>query len=903
MSGMATYRMIGGRNWLVDDWHRAQAAALHSLAKEHGGPIAPSQLADALQVSVDDLTPVALVKNGHAFFRGPRGSSRMLWPREGTAPRLVHAVAAFRRLRQGVTLAWREPRRTGSRKFIRRRMTISRTLRSRVQSALRVGMRHIGLDHLRHAEQHHLRLLLDAVWEESMSRSNLPRELWQAKGDVAARARHTADNRRSELMQFLSWAEHEGFVSLHDLQSITLPESWTRFVLRAEGAPGQLDVVARRLAKIAFTRLHLPSPERLVDRGFRTIEDEIINGGSYGSDGSARTTLSKLRRAWNYCATAAEPAYPVWPTNEHGGTPKRLPDGGLQLSWWSAGAFFAGRPSLLDAPGFERQKQQAQDMKDWWMLSDPHARPVAQGGPLARRPKLSRQGKGRKRLGARHPGEETAKKPLTVVSRVQRFAISYDEPELRIAADVIRATEWRDLFRDTERLKRYVRWEIARNAAMNDGKCITGGARMVWYVYTLLWAYYAAPAETRLEDIAKEYASLDLTSKKGRAQARLLEQETAQRTLEIKMWHGAAAEIQDLILALISENGGEIRPKKDKTAIRASLDHQVLGRLADHLRDRRLERADRLLFKTRQLQRAGGEYDLAPSGIAWSVIDRTYCKLILHELMIRAHALLPMRPGLVRRTRFGVHLDPDTLEFAAIGRQDKVEKDAKGNVKRPRVKLDDIAWWNDPNEITDFLQAYRVFVDEARVWLLDHPTKTALRLRQPDDDEFLMISSYGIPWRIQSTYSTSFKAALTSAARSYNASVPAGESPINLPTGWGTRGVYVPRFLYGQRIRDAGGTFEDIAAVLGNSPNTAKRYYQDEQPGEAQNRVTKKLRHSVSRSSALIDSPAQAQTPLETLKRARAEFEAETAALELTTEEAGRLWAAEKERILAGLDK
>lgn len=260
--------MIGGRNWLVDDWHRAQAAALHSLAKEHGGPIAPSQLADALQVSVDDLTPVALVKNGHAFFRGPRGSSRMLWPREGTAPRLVHAVAAFRRLRQGVTLAWREPRRTGSRKFIRRRMTISRTLRSRVQSALRVGMRHIGLDHLRHAEQHHLRLLLDAVWEESMSRSNLPRELWQAKGDVAARARHTADNRRSELMQFLSWAEHEGFVSLHDLQSITLPESWTRFVLRAEGAPGQLDVVARRLAKIAFTRLHLPSPERLVDRGF-----------------------------------------------------------------------------------------------------------------------------------------------------------------------------------------------------------------------------------------------------------------------------------------------------------------------------------------------------------------------------------------------------------------------------------------------------------------------------------------------------------------------------------------------------------------------------------------------------------------------------------------------------------
>lgn len=896
MGGMATYRTIGGRKWLIDDWHRAQADTLRQLAEQHGRPIATAELAAALGVPEGDVTHMALVKNGYALLRGPRGAKRALWPRMATEPRLVEAVAAFRRIPLGTTVSWKEPRRTSTKKFVTRRMTISKTLRSRVQTGLRAALRHIGVDRLRNLEQHHLRLILDATWTLAMMKSVVPRELWHAKGDVAARARHSADNRRSEIMQFLSWGEREGYLSLHDLESITLPAEWSDFVLRAEGAPDQLDVIARRLAKIAFTRLHIASPERLVDYGFAAFEGELVNSDDYGSEASARTTLSKLRRAWNYCA-GITPPYPAWPSDNRTSSKRLLPDGGLELSWWSADGFFDGRATLLDAAGMELQKQEARDLKDWWTLQDPGARPIADGGPLPKRPKLSRKGKGRKRLGARRPEEETAKKPLTVVSRLQRFALTNDEPELRVVIDDMRGTRWAELFRDTERLKRYVRWEIKRNYEGNKGKCLTGGTRLVWYVQTLQWAYFAAPAEARLDAIMREHVRLDLTSVEGQQRAELLERETAQRTLEIRAWHTAADEVRELIENLIADHGGEIRPRKDKTAIRAGLDHKVLRALADHLRDLRLERHERLLRKTRT--RARKEDEIAPSGIAWEVIDRTYCRLAMQEFVLRAHSLLPIRPGTIRRAQIGVHFDPDTLELAVIGRQDKVEKDARGNVKKQRVKLDEIAWWDDPEEVADFLRVFQVYYYEARVWLLDHPTESGLRLRRDDDDAWLLINTRGTPWRRQSTYSTSFKTALTSAARSYNKNAPADLPRIELPKGWGARGVYVPRFLYGQRIRNAGGTFEDIAAVLGNSPMTAMRYYQDEQAGEAQNRVTEKLRRVEDRD---VDSSDAAST-LEILRAARSTLDAEAAGLGLDTDEVAKLWQVERRIIIDRLTR
>jgi hypothetical protein len=54
-------------------------------------------------------------------------------------------------------------------------------------------------------------MMLRAVSEIELDASLLPRELWDSASEVAKRARRTATKRKSELMNFLSWAEWQGF--------------------------------------------------------------------------------------------------------------------------------------------------------------------------------------------------------------------------------------------------------------------------------------------------------------------------------------------------------------------------------------------------------------------------------------------------------------------------------------------------------------------------------------------------------------------------------------------------------------------------------------------------------------------------------------------------------------------
>jgi hypothetical protein len=872
MGGMSTYREINGTRWLVDDWRRAQATRLRELCGEFGRPVSPSELAESLGVEPRHVTHMALVKNGYALLRTIPGDStaRGLWPRAEVSVRLLEAVVHFRSLPPGTVLQWKEPRRTRARQFRARKLTISKTLRSRVQTSLRRARNHLGLRSLRDCRDEHLRLILDAVWTFEMERSLVPRTQWRTRTPVAVRARKTANNRRSEIMQFLSWAEWKGYLDLSCLARETLPHGWTTFISRVVGmADGGIDVAARRLAKIAYDRMQADSPERLVEIGFDEMEELLYADPRYRSKGSAKTTISRLRKAWNAAASADGHApLPLWT-----GTPRvqRREDGGLLNSWWSAHAFMRGTTTLLDTPGMEYQLRQAKDMRDWWTLSDPTLRAESEGGPLPPRPQRSRQERGRKRLGARSEAETTAAKPLTIVSEMQRFALTLDEEERRLDPEQVTQMDWSELFADRGRVRRYIRYVFESSNQANGGK-ITAGVRKVWYVYTIMWSYLPAWLRVEIERIRNERLTLDISSDAGLRKAQQLEQERARHEHRIEQWLREADSVSSYIQELLEEYGG-IVPRKNKTEIRESISHSLIRRMADALRDQRL-----MLAAERRR------------------ITRRYCILVTQEAMLRLHSILPWRPGTLRRAVIGVHIDPDTLEIAVRGRDDKVASDRMG-VKWQQVRIPDLEWWSDPDEIEATVRVLRTLIDDVRPWLWANPTGTGRRLRRAGDDCRLMLSSYGIPWRNAGSYTTSFQAALQAGATLANELLAPGEAPITLPTGYGTTGSYIMRFLYGHRIRQNGGTYNDIASALGNSEATARRHYHDEHETETLGRLARQHRRSP------VDAhPSATRTDaadvIRALRAAKAAFDADVADLDLSEDERAVLWQTRKAELL-----
>jgi hypothetical protein len=928
---MSVYPEINGQRWLVDDWRRTQAAQLQELCGALGRPVSPSELASALCVDLDDVTPMALVRNGHALLRRiPETGAKGLWPRASNVPRLIEALKNFRRVEVGEEFDWKEPRRTRTRAYRRRKMTVSSTLRSRVQTSLRRARNHLGLSSLKRVEQHHLALIPDAVWTVEMESSAVPRELWNTNTQAAKRARKSANNRRSEINQFLSWAEWKGYLTLDTAEGGTLPEAWTEFVKRAEASREYgIDVAARRIARIAYTRLQADSPARLVEIGFDRLAEEIRSDKRYASERSARTTLSKLRKAWNACATArGRDPFPRWESGPRGLEVPRREDGGLQNSWWSAKAFIVGKPTILDRPEMEIQRRQAKDVRDWWTLSDPTLRPTSEGGPLPPRPERTRQGMGRKRFGARSEDEITALKPLAIISELQRFAMTLEPEEAyRIAPECMLAMRWEDLLSDRSRVRRFIRHVFEQNRRTNEGRYITAGVRKVWYIHTIMWAYLPAWLKLEIRHIRDERAGLDVGTNDGLRRSQQLENQRAAVELKIEAWEEESREIKRFIEDLIEEHGGIVM-RKDRTEIREHLSHREIRRMAAAFRERRLDleealrNATRRLCRRRERLRAEAcivEEDgepcgrsncdvhhpfprLSPRGIAFEVMSRAYCVLITREAMLRLHSILPWRPGTLRRAVLGVHIDPKTLEITIKGRDDKIARDGRGRIKRQRVAIPELEWWDDPEEVEATVKVLRVLIDEARVWLWENPTKTGARLRVPGDERRLLLNSYGVPWRVSGTYTSAFQDALSAGAKLVNDQLQDGEEAIELPTGYGTTGSYVMRFLYGHRIREHGGTYEDIAAALGNSPATARRHYQDEQEGETINRIAATLR---GRQPAQAD-PTSVEgreasdcpsTEFEALVVAKAAFDAEADRLALSEVERSEYWAQRKEVI------
>lgn len=928
MSGMSVYREINGERWLVDDWRRAQTVKLLELCETLGRPVTPRELAEALGVTSEDVTHMSLVRNGHALLRKiPQTDRKGLWPRESMAPRLLHAIRHFRSIEIGESFEWKEPRRTRTRQYRSRKMTVSRTLRSRIQTSLRRARNHLGLHSLKHLQEQHLALIPDAVWTVEMESSAVPREQWRTNTEAAKRARKSAANRRSEITQFLSWAEWNGYLTLNSSESGTLPEAWTEFAKRAEALREHgIDVAARRIAKIAYTALQADSPQRLVEIGFDRFEEEIRAHRRYSSNRSAGTTISKLRKAWNACATAPGcVAFPEWESGLRGLEVQRRDDGGLANSWWSAKAFVVGKETILDRSDLAVQRRQAKDLRDWWTIPDPTLRSESEGGPLPPRPERTRQGTGRKRFGARSVDEITALKPLAIVSELQRFAMTLEVEEVhRIDPESMRTMNWEDLFADRARIRRFIRHIFEENRRRNEWRCITAGVGKAWYVHTIMWAYFPARLRTEIRHIRDERVALDLGSDENLRRAQQLENQRAAYELKIERWEEEAQDIKRNIESLIEEYGGIVM-RKDRTQIRERLSHRVIRRIADALRDRRLEVEDKLRRATGRLvgrierlravacdvdergKRCGrvncdSHYPLprvSRRGIAYEVMTRNYCVLITREAILRLHAILPWRPGTIRRAVIGVHIHPETLEITVKGREDKIARDGKGRIKRQRVTIPDLEWWDDPEEVEATVRVLRILIDEARVWLWENPTKTGARLRRPRDERRLLLNGYGIPWNAAGTYTSAFQDALSTGVKLVNEALADGEEPITLPTGYGTTGSYVMRFLYGHRIRERGGTFEDIAAALGNTPATARQHYQDEQEGEAISRIATNLRGRRPSIPTTADAAMPPRTEFEALLREKAVFDAEADRLALTETERVEYWEEQKKSIKA----
>ena len=847
------YRLVNGTRRLIDEWRLAQARALDVLAARHGRPIRKSELAAELGVPVDDITNTALVKNGLALYRKlPGTKEKGLWPRPQRETRLLEAITAFRGLEEGEDLEWREPRRNRRRGFVRRTLRSTRTLKNRVRSLLLRSRDYLGLRSLRKVEGHHLGMILDAVRELKMEDAGLPRSSWNSSDPAARRARRTATKRVSEVGAFLSWSEWQGYLSLHTLSADSLPEAWIKWILRVDGNP-PLVTAARRLAKDAMA-IGADSPERLVEIGFDRLIDSKLASPKYKSRSSAHSVVSKLKRAWTACANAeGHPPLPAW-------EPKEMEQVPTLHGWWNAFAFLKGADTSLDEPGMELQLAEARDLRDWWTKAQPGLHSASDGCKLPPRPE--RNFSGRKPLGARSEDMKTAYNPLRTVSLLQRFALDEDDPEHRIPEGALGQMPWRVLFADRARLQRFAGWMLRRNYEENGGRrnsegrweggYLSAGAMQAWYVYTLLWAYFAGWTESKQVDLEKEIASCDPEDSDRFAK---LKRRERQIDIELKEWRRAASDMREHIRAETLRFGGETQPRKPKHEIRSRLDHTKIERIVDALRARRLAIAAEIRSRTALLVKRVAAHrrrpcstcgtsacdehhpmpELTPSGLAKAELTRTYCSLIVREALIRLLSVVPWRPGQFRKARIGEHFFPEDLRIRAKGLDLKKATEGDGRIKKMEGCLRDFEYWESPTEIEHLIEVIQLMLDEARPWLLENPTKRGSP--HPEAEAYLFLSGDGRPWATPGGMAASFKSVLEEGTRLANAACP--DDPIQLPEGYGARGTYILRFLWGHRAVSQGATFEEVAWVLGNHPDTVRKNYHDLKPQEAQNRMAR----------------------------------------------------------------
>jgi hypothetical protein len=862
--------------------------ALVKLHGEWGRPVTREELAAELNLAPEEVHVHSLVNvryaqprplPGETWWKGQMG----FVPANLTATRLDIAFTALENAETG-----KHPYtiREGGRRIVAKSLTINASFRSRVRKLLARVKAHLAIRSWPAVTSERLPQVLAAVYEVEMMRSLVPQSEWSAQSPTAKRARKNSLNRQSDFRRFLEWAQYQGHVDLRflDLHNRSgqpmLTRAWATF-----NEP--LPYTSRWNAPLTFARRAMEfgadSPETLAEMGFERFTEWVMDSGKYANRSSAMSMLSKFRPLWNAGRTGY-PHLPAWdPPTQF--SRRRLPDGGLVRTWWSTNGVMAGKETLLDAAGMEEQRRQVIDMKDWWTLANPTTRAKAKGGPLPPRPQVAREG-GR-RIGARSEDEPTASKPLWTVSRFQRFAITDDPVEAeRIAAADMRTVRWDDLFANLGRVERFIRYEMQRSADEHDGALIkTNGTDAALYVHLLAAAYFPAFVNRDLDRLDEEESDLPDT-REGFARQREIGRERKRLLKRRREWKRIAE--QALLLFRSEEERLEgFKPKKLKEEIAENLSHSDIGRIADVFRMRRLDAEGELRRKTKHLIRtreaartracevelAGGgacgavccdTHHAIPSlqhGIAVELVHRTYSFLVMKELWMRLPVLLPWRPSEFCRMRIGQHLDPDTLTISAPRYKNPR---TGGVVARREAHIPSVQPIEgmDPESTTKLVDVLPVALDLAQPFLATNPTEVGLegKADQPRNDEYLFLSWDGLSVRKSKGLAATITRALEEGARAVNASLKDGDAPIRLPTGWGTTGSYVFRFLWGHMAIKHGASMSAVALALGNTERTTRQYYHKVRSDTAINAVARTTRDSKKAKDGLSTPETRAES-------------------------------------------
>lgn len=860
--------------------------ALVALHREHGRPILRSELAARLGMPVKAVHPNTLVSARYATIRAMPGSEWRSRDEKGFLPadlsvtRMGDALRALERASQG-THTYRV--RVGAR-MVERRLKINASFKSRIRNLAKRLKRHLAIRRWDDITSERIPQVIDAVFDAEMERSLVPRSDWRTQTRMAKRARKNALNRQSEMRRFLEWAQHEGYV---DLRFLALHNKSRKPMLTRAWAEFNALVPHKRTQNAPLTFAHramrfgADSPETLVAMGFERFAEWVEADGFMHQRG-ARAAVGRCRKVWNERARLRHDL-PEWvPPIQH--MRERLEDGGLVRTWWSAWGFIVGNETLLDRDGMEKQRRQAVDMRDWWTLSNPPSRSLSEGGPLPPRPDRARPG-GR-RIGARTEGERTAIKPLWTVTRLQRFAMTDDPIEAeRIALDRMQAMDWGKLLKDVGRLERFVRYELQRSADEHDGRLVkTQGTDSALYVSLLAEVYFPAFLTDRLCKLEREEMNLPDTAA-GDQRQREIGRERKRLLAEKAEWADIAAATLKLFGSEEIRLGG-FRSMKAREAIADHLSHRDVGRIADAFRARRLDieqdlrrKTDKLLTTNAQARRepcrievdgvACGqlqcdEHHPLPDvrhGIAADLVGRAYAFLVMKELWMRLPPLLPWRPSEFCRLRIGQHLNPKTLEVSAI----RYKNPRTGvTVSRREAHLPSLKPIRgmDPEATPKMVEVLLLCIDLAQPFLAANPTSRGRRCKAsiPMNDEHLFLSFDGLNTTKSKSLANTVGRTLEEGAKLVNESLADGETPITLPTGWGARGSYVFRFLWGHRSVEAGASMSSVALALGNTERTTREYYQAVRSDSAVNSVAA-VTHKATPSSHFPVEPPGATGP------------------------------------------
>ena len=836
--------------------------ALEKLHRELGRPVLPEEIAAELGRPAEETHPWTLRSARYADAR-QHGDRQGLVPADVTATRMDRALAAFEATENG-SYEYRIKR--GNR-WEKRSLRIDASFKSRIRKLAARVKSHLNITRWTSITSDRVPQLLSAVYEVEMGRSMVPRNEWQSQSVAAKKARKNALNRQSDMRRFLEWAQDEGHVDLRFLALFNrsrqpmLSRAWADFIEPLKRVPGYN--TPRTFARRAM-EFGADTPIALAELGFDRFREWLLTHDRYASRNSAVAALGRYRILWNEGRTCHQ-ELPHWPPPTRY-MQDRLPDGGLVRTWWSAGLFMDGKPSLLDHAGMEDQLAQAVDLKDWWTMADPTARPASAGRPLPPRPKIARQG-GR-RIGARTEDARTARKPLWTVSRFQRFAMT-DDPvqDQRMEFERMRDLSWDDLFFDAGRVQRFIRYELQRSADEHDGVLVkTAGTEAALYVPLLAEVYFPAFVTFELERLEREEMDLSETDEAFRRQ-REIGRERKRLLRKRADWGDIAKRGMELFRSEEVRLGG-FQSWKDKNHIAENLSHQDLGRIADVFRHRRLDvegelrrRSSGLVEKRERLRMLPCEAEVegsrcgAPAcdehlplpelrlGIATELVGRTYAFLVMKELWMRMPPLVPWRPSEFSRMRVGRHLNPVTLEVNAL--RYKNPRSGRAVVRRQAhlPSIEPIAGM-DPAATEKMVEVLRVCIDLAQPFLAANPTETGLK-RKPDiphNDEHLFLTWDGLSTRDSRTLATTIASILEEGAKAVNRSLKEDEKAIVLPTGWGARGTQVFRFLWGHRSVELGASMSSVALALGNTERTTRDYYQKVRSDSAVNAVARGTR-------------------------------------------------------------